>query len=175
MSDEQEVTGEEIDSLYDRLARDAAGGGYNLNPDTEFAKDLVSGLLINERRYGYRACPCRLAEGAEEMDLDIICPCDYRDPDLDEFGFCYCGLYVSRAVADGVKPVRRIPERRPSPGEASAVESRPEISIADSPAYPVWRCRVCGYLCARDKPPEVCPICKARKERFEQFRSETGL
>jgi ferredoxin-thioredoxin reductase catalytic chain len=35
--------------------------------------------------------------------------------------------------------------------------------------YPVWRCKVCGYLCARDGPPEICPICKAKKERFERF------
>jgi rubrerythrin len=34
---------------------------------------------------------------------------------------------------------------------------------------PVWRCRVCGYLCARDEPPGVCPICKAKKDRFERF------
>jgi rubrerythrin len=34
---------------------------------------------------------------------------------------------------------------------------------------PVWRCKVCGYLCARENPPEVCPICKAKKERFERF------
>jgi ferredoxin-thioredoxin reductase catalytic chain len=36
-------------------------------------------------------------------------------------------------------------------------------------AYPVWRCKVCGYLCAREAPPDTCPICKAKKERFEQF------
>lgn len=36
-------------------------------------------------------------------------------------------------------------------------------------AVPVWRCRVCGYLCARDKPPAVCPICKADRERFKEF------
>ncbi|TSA54952.1 MAG: ferredoxin:glutaredoxin reductase, partial [Dehalococcoidia bacterium] len=24
-------------------------------------------------------------------------------------------------------------------------------------------------LCARDGPPEICPICKAKKERFERF------
>jgi len=33
----------------------------------------------------------------------------------------------------------------------------------------VWRCKVCGYLCAREKPPGVCPICKAQRERFEIF------
>jgi rubrerythrin len=28
---------------------------------------------------------------------------------------------------------------------------------------------VCGYLCAREHPPGVCPICKAKRERFERF------
>jgi len=38
----------------------------------------------------------------------------------------------------------------------------------------VWRCKVCGYLCARTEPPEVCPICKVGRERFEPFPLETG-
>jgi rubrerythrin len=36
-------------------------------------------------------------------------------------------------------------------------------------SQPVWRCKVCGYLCGRTEPPEVCPICKATKDRFERF------
>ncbi|MGB2768498.1 MAG: ferredoxin:glutaredoxin reductase, partial [Candidatus Zixiibacteriota bacterium] len=24
-------------------------------------------------------------------------------------------------------------------------------------------------LCARDGPPEVCPVCKAKRDRFERF------
>jgi rubrerythrin len=28
---------------------------------------------------------------------------------------------------------------------------------------------VCGYLCAREEAPGICPICKAKKERFERF------
>jgi len=35
--------------------------------------------------------------------------------------------------------------------------------------YPVWRCKVCGYLCARGTPPEKCPVCKASRDRFEPF------
>jgi rubrerythrin len=34
---------------------------------------------------------------------------------------------------------------------------------------PVWRCKVCGYLCAREFPPPICPICKAKADRFEPF------
>ncbi|MEI7833067.1 MAG: ferredoxin-thioredoxin reductase catalytic domain-containing protein, partial [bacterium] len=84
-----------IAELYARLLREAEEGGYRLNPDEEFVKELVAGLLANEARYGYVACPCRLASGERAKDLDLICPCDYRDPDLAEFGTCYCALYVS--------------------------------------------------------------------------------
>jgi ferredoxin-thioredoxin reductase catalytic chain len=46
---------------------------------------------------------------------------------------------------------------------------------SQSTGMPVWRCKVCGYLCARQNPPEVCPICKAGKERFELFvLTQTG-
>jgi rubrerythrin len=36
-------------------------------------------------------------------------------------------------------------------------------------SHPIWRCRVCGYICARDAPPLQCPICKVSKDRFERF------
>ncbi len=84
-----EPTQAEIDALYDRLNREAEAGGYHLNPDVEVTKNLVRGLIVNERRYGYWACPCRLASGNKTDDLDIICPCDYRDPDLTDYGTCY--------------------------------------------------------------------------------------
>ena len=67
---------EEVDALYKKLDRDSESGGYHLNPDVKFTKDLVQGLIVNEKRYGYQACPCRLAAGKKSEDLDIICPCD---------------------------------------------------------------------------------------------------
>ena len=104
---------EEIDKLHIKLQSEAAGGGYNINPDAEFTRDLVEALLTNTDRYGYQSCPCRLAGGSREKDLDIICPCDYRDPDLAEFGSCYCALYVSDEILRGERKVQPIPERRP--------------------------------------------------------------
>jgi ferredoxin-thioredoxin reductase catalytic subunit len=165
---EQEVRIPEIDRLYERLYKEAEGAGYHLNPDVEFAKHLVKSLITNERRYGYWACPCRLASGKKQDDLDIICPCDYRDPDLNEYGACYCALYVSDAVRRGEKKAGSIPERRPPPAERKR-EARTEGGTPTGLSRPVWRCKVCGYLCARDEPPEVCPICKAKKDRFERF------
>ena len=165
---------EEIAEFYTRLKTDTESGGYNLNPDEGFTMDLVRGLLVNQERYGYTACPCRLATGQKEDDLDIICPCDYRDPDLDEYGVCYCALYVDRGILKGKKEIRSIPERRPAEQDDREEEilktaGNKTINKAFNIKYPVLRCRVCGYLCAREHPPEICPICKAKKERFEIF------
>ncbi len=155
----------EIDEKYEELKREAEASGYNLNPDRMFTLDLIRGLLVNEGRYGYMACPCRLAAGVKDRDLDIICPCDYRDQDLNEYGNCFCALYVSARVAAGEQKTKPIPERRPSEGKRH-INRAPFLP---SNSLPVWRCRVCGYLCARDTPPEICPICKAKRERFERF------
>jgi len=161
------VSREEISKLYEQLKQETEAGGYHLNPDVEFTKALVNGLLTNEKRYGYRNCPCRLATGTKEKDTDIICPCDYRDADLAEYGACFCGLYVAEAVAKGEKMAESIPERRSSPEQRN--QSKLMSANLSGLPLPVWRCKVCGYLCARDNPPEICPICKAKKDRFERF------
>ncbi|UCF11771.1 MAG: hypothetical protein JSW06_06885 [Thermoplasmatales archaeon] len=168
MSRDIEVNAEKIDKLYGRLNQEAESSGYHLNPEVEFTIAIVKGLLVNEQRYGYWACPCRLASGDKTEDLDIICPCDYRDADLDEHGMCFCALYVSKKVLQGTKEIKSIPERRPSKDKRAKIKKR-SINSISSLSKTVWRCRVCGYLCGRDEPPEVCPICKAKKDRFERF------
>jgi ferredoxin-thioredoxin reductase catalytic subunit len=166
-----EINEAAIDAGYRTLKADAEKNGYRLNPDEEFVKNLIRGLLKNEQRYGYRACPCRLASGKKEEDLDIVCPCDYRDEDLEEHGACYCALYVNEAIASGKQKVAPIPERRPPRSERGKTRIVRTVSATALPVFslPVWRCKVCGYLCAREQPPGICPICKATKERFERF------
>ena len=169
MKKEAGIKDEDVNRLYETLKKQGERVGYFLNPDEAFTKDLVKGLLTNEKRYGYWACPCRLASGERDEDLDIICPCDYRDPDLVEYNACYCALYVSQAVLRGETKVKSIPERRPPLEERHKNTISPSRSIPSSLPLPVWRCRVCGYLCGREEPPEICPICKASKDRFERF------
>ncbi len=171
MNEPAPITAEEIDRVYCEIDHDAESAGYHLHPDEAFTKGLVRGLIENERRYGYRSCPCRLAMGSKEADLDIICPCDYRDPDLAEYNACYCALYVSRGVKQGEQTVGAIPERRPPRAErerARAEARKAPGAIGEFP-FPIWRCGVCGYLCARGEPPLQCPICKVGKERFGRF------
>jgi ferredoxin-thioredoxin reductase catalytic chain len=159
----------DVEKLYKKLDKEAESGGYHLNKNADFVRDLVKGLMVNEKRYGYQSCPCRLATGKKSEDLDIICPCDYRDPDLDEYGTCYCGLYVSQEIIDGKRELGSIPERRLPKGKREKIQQKKIGNVITALSKPVWRCKVCGYLCARDEPPEVCPICKAKKDRFERF------
>ena len=169
MSDREMPSADNIDKLYEKLDKEAHDGGYFLNPDEENTKALVESLLINEKRYGYWACPCRLADGKKQEDLDIICPCDYRDADINEYGTCYCGLYVSQDVSEGKKEIQTIPERRPEKENRPQFRKSATGSLGKDQSLPIWRCRVCGYLCAREEPPLICPICKAKQDRFERF------
>jgi len=159
-----------VDDLYETLAAFSKKRGYFLGPEVEFTKDLVSSLVKNEERYGYQACPCRLATGVRVEDKDIICPCDYRDQDITEFDACYCGLYVSQAIARGEQELKPIPERRPNKETRIKMGEEKEAQSSKlTGSLPIWRCTVCGYLCAREDAPDICPICGVAHDRFERF------
>jgi ferredoxin-thioredoxin reductase catalytic subunit len=103
----------DIEKLYQMLKKAQEPKGYFFNRDTARVFDLLKALNLNKERYGYMACPCRLASGDKENDKDIICPCIYRIPDVEEFGSCYCNLYVSSKWNEEKIPHTYVPERRP--------------------------------------------------------------
>lgn len=102
------------EELYEKLKPIQEARGFFFNEDKQHTLRLLEGLLTNRERYGYMACPCRLAAEDREWDKDIICPCVYREPDVEEYGSCYCGLYVSEAWNEGKIPHEYVPERRPT-------------------------------------------------------------
>ena len=157
---------DKVKARLNKLRADAKKGGYLLNTDDEFVKALTEGLIANQERYGIESCPCRLYKGSNEDNMDIVCPCVYRDDDLAEYGACYCALYIaSEADAETQK---QVPERRPSLEQRKSM--KPKVGeTSNGFAFPVYRCSVCGYLCANNNPPRVCPICKAAAERFSIF------
>ena len=103
----------DIEKLYEMLRKVQEPKGYYFNNDKERTFELLEGLLENKERYGYMVCPCRLASGDREWDKDIICPCVYREPDVEEYGSCYCNLYVSQEWNQGKILHAYVPERRP--------------------------------------------------------------
>ena len=103
----------EVEKLYEMLKKTQEAKGYFFNKDKERVFELLEALIINKKRYGYMACPCRLASGNKENDKDIICPCIYRVPDVEEYGSCYCNLYVSEEWNRDEISHEHVPERRP--------------------------------------------------------------
>ncbi len=102
-----------VEKLYEMLKTVQEEKGYFFNKDKEKVFALLEGLITNRERYGYMCCPCRLSSGDREWDRDIICPCVYRGPDVEEYGSCYCALYVSRDWNEEKIPHAYVPERRP--------------------------------------------------------------
>jgi ferredoxin-thioredoxin reductase catalytic subunit len=105
----------EVETLYETLKKAQEPKGYLFNRDKERVYELLDGLIVNKKRYGYMCCPCRLASGDREKDRDILCPCIYREDDVKEYGSCYCNLYVSKERNEGKVPHVYVLERRPSP------------------------------------------------------------
>ena len=178
-----------LEFVRKRAEADAKTYGYFLTPQADLLQMFLEGLKTNEERYGYPVCPCRLASGNLDFDRDIICPCDYRDPDVAQYGACYCRLYVNKAVFES-QNLPEVPERRPAEkisrayGLPSAeqkpttqqTQGAPEKTIAPVPAKPavkkkLWYCKQCGYVVYREDPPYVCPICKAKREMFAQIEA----
>jgi ferredoxin-thioredoxin reductase catalytic chain len=175
-----------LESVRKRAEADAKTYGYYLTPDPELLTAFLEGLKTNEDRYGYPLCPCRLTSGNYDFDRDIICPCDYRDPDIAQYGACYCRLYVNKAIYES-KNLPEVPERRPAQKIARAYEPKtsalPPQATQEKQEAPkpqavqakgavkkkFWYCKQCGYVVYREDPPYVCPICKAKGEMFAEI------
>jgi ferredoxin-thioredoxin reductase catalytic subunit len=180
-----------IEQVRRRAEADAKTYGYYLTPQPELLQMFLEGLKTNEERYGYPSCPCRLATGNLEIDRDIICPCDYRDPDVAEYGACYCRLYVNKAVYES-QNLPEVPERRPAEkmerayGESDVAKKESGKQTQGAPEKPsqqeslkpqavkkkLWYCKQCGYVVYREDPPYICPICKAKREMFAEIVAE---
>ena len=113
-----------LEQVRRRAEDDAKSRGYSLNYDQPFLTDLLEGLKVNEERFGYPSCPCRIASGKFELDRDIICPCDYRDPDVLEYGACYCALFIRDEIAKNRLPISPVPERRPAEKQSRVLEHK---------------------------------------------------
>jgi ferredoxin-thioredoxin reductase catalytic chain len=173
-----------LDQVRKRAEADAKTYGYYLVPQQELLQMFLEGLKTNEERYGYPVCPCRLGTGNLDLDRDIICPCDYRDPDVAQYGSCYCRLYVNKAVYES-QNLPEVPERRPIEKQQRAYGSKSEkkpVEVTTEKATPpqqpqksaevkkkLWYCKQCGYVVYREDPPYICPICKAKREMFAEI------
>ena len=77
------------EDVWKEFKPEADATGYIFTDRKDELDWLLEGIASNIERYGYSLCPCRMGSGDIASDRDIICPCDYRDPDLAEYGQCY--------------------------------------------------------------------------------------
>lgn len=160
-----------------KMQRNAKQNGMYLTPDMEHIDNLLQGLVENDERYGYPSCPCRISSGDFETDRDIICPCDYRTPDVEEFGCCYCSLFVDNDIQLGKKEAESIPERRPYDKQMKGLGLREDEveTVTQEPgsvsetSRKLLYCKQCGYTVFLDDPPYICPLCQAKREMFEEL------
>ena len=89
-NDEREKIGKIIEEYEEYAARN----GYKLNQNREILEGLIRGLLENEKKYGFRYCPCRIVSGNSEEDKSKICPCRFISKEIEEQGHCLCGLFI---------------------------------------------------------------------------------
>lgn len=69
---------------------------FMLNPDQQHVNMLIEGILANEKDCGLRLCPCRVRDGTNRGDLELICPCNFRAQEIwKNEGRCWCGLFVT--------------------------------------------------------------------------------
>ncbi len=139
-----------VEELRQWLEREAISHGYKINPDKNVIEEIIIGFARNEKRYGYKACPCRLATGKYQMDCDIICPCSYCFLDVEKNGRCYCTLFVSdRYIAGDPSLPQYVPDSRERDDvreeAAKDVRKEEEASIVGTPHYRAHT-RVVGFL-----------------------------
>ncbi len=87
--------------------------GYFLHADEEHVMGTIEGLIENHNTHGYLCCPCRMPCEDAVHDEDIICPCAYRDEDMQEFGACFCTLFVTEENKDDPNFFPEVDDRRP--------------------------------------------------------------
>src|SRR3972149_3637843 len=76
-----------------------------------------------------------------DVDRDIICPCDSRDPDVAQYGACYCRLYVNNEVYEKKVELPTVPERRPMEKQsrtfmAARISETPAAGTQEKPTPP---------------------------------------
>lgn len=84
----------DINGAIERYDNYAKSNGFRLNPDRKTVERVVTGLFINEKKYGYKYCPCRRITGDKEEDSKKICPCAWHKEEIAKDGHCLCSLYV---------------------------------------------------------------------------------
>lgn len=86
----KERTDEEKEKVIMEWAKSyAKKNKFNVNPDQKIASAIIKGLIMKEKKFGKRYCPCRIGNVDEN-----VCPCIYHKEEIEKDGHCHCTLFV---------------------------------------------------------------------------------
>lgn len=57
------------------------------------ATNLKNNLCEMEATFGKRYCPCFEPSGDKALDKKMMCPCEYVEDEIKEYGTCHCALF----------------------------------------------------------------------------------
>jgi len=66
---------------------------YVMNPNWMMSTNLKSNLCEMETTFGKRYCPCFEPSGNKALDKKMMCPCEYVEDEIREYGTCHCALF----------------------------------------------------------------------------------
>ncbi len=68
---------------------------YVLNPSWMMATNLKVWLSEMDETFGKRYCPCFEPSGDAVLDKKMLCPCEFVEDEIKEYGTCHCALFGS--------------------------------------------------------------------------------
>jgi ferredoxin-thioredoxin reductase catalytic subunit len=68
---------------------------YALNSSWMMTTHLEIWLSEMEATFGKRYCPCFEPSGDAELDKKMLCPCEFIEDEIKEYGTCHCALFGS--------------------------------------------------------------------------------
>lgn len=68
---------------------------YALNPSWMMTTNLKIWLSELEATFGKRYCPCFEPSGDAQLDKKMLCPCEFIEDEIKEYGTCHCALFGS--------------------------------------------------------------------------------
>ena len=68
---------------------------YVLNPSWMMSTNLEIWISEMEKTFGKRYCPCFEPSNDEALNKKMLCPCEFIDDEIEEYGTCHCALFGS--------------------------------------------------------------------------------
>jgi ferredoxin-thioredoxin reductase catalytic subunit len=70
-----------------------AQNNYALNPSWMMTTNLKVWLSEMNVVFGQRFCPCFEPSSDEQLNKKMMCPCEYVEDEIKEYGTCHCALF----------------------------------------------------------------------------------